>query len=85
MYCTTDLSVSVSPSPTIKSPPPRPSVIMSEVEEVTGETVSEEELSAEDESDMDPVIQPKTTLAVPAGDIAMAETEVMAMCLLPST
>ena len=71
--------MSVSPSPTLVSPPPRPSVIITSQSEaeVTGETASEGELSLEDESEEDPVVQPKEAPMVPAAEAAPAETEVI--------
>ena len=75
--CATDLSMSVSPNPIIKSPPPHPSVIMSEVEEVRGEAVSEKGLSTEGKSDGEPLVtQTKTALVVPAAEAAPTKTEV---------
>ena len=76
--CTTDLSMSLSPNPTIKSPPPHPSVIMSEVEEEErGEAVREKGLSTEGKSDGEPpVTQTKMALAVPAAEAAPTKTEV---------
>ena len=57
---------------------------MSEVEEVTGETASEKELLTDNESDGDPLAQPKATIVVPAADAAPTKPEVISMCLLPS-
>lgn len=68
----------MSPNPTLITPPPRPSVIMSSQSEVevAGEMVNEEELSLEGESDEDPVVQPKPAPVAPVTEVAAAQSQV---------